>query len=114
MTKKELLARISIDPNVCFGKPCIRGHRIWVSRVLDLLSSGWTVQQLIEEYPGIEEVDVRACIAYRAEMPDPESHDAAQVAATAFKTSVHTHPEEQARLDDWEAVDLASPPTEIP
>ena len=114
MTRKELLARISIDPNVCFGKPCIRGHRVWVSLVLGLLSSGWTVQQLLEEYPGIEELDVHACIAYGAEMPDPESHDSAHVNATAFKTSVHTHPEEHAWLDDWEAVDLASPPTEIP
>ncbi len=35
MTKKELLSRISIDPNICFGKPCIRGHRIWVSLILD-------------------------------------------------------------------------------
>ena len=114
MTRKQLLARISIDPDVCFGKPCIRGHRIWVSLVLDLLSSGWTVQQLLEEYPGIEEVDVRACIAYGAEMPDSASNDSARVSTTAFQTSVHTHPEEQARLDDWEAVDLASPPTEIP
>lgn len=114
MTRKELLARISIDPNVCFGKPCIRGHRIWVSRVLDLLSSGWTVQQLLEEYPGVQEADVRACIAYGAGMPDPKSHDSAHVSATTFQTSVHTHPEEQARLDDWEAVDLASPPTEMP
>ena len=68
MNKNELLARISIDPNVCFGKPCIRGHRIWVSLVLDLLSSGWTVQQVLEQYPGIEEADVLACIAYGAEM----------------------------------------------
>lgn len=68
MNKNELLARISIDPNVCFGKPCIRGHRIWVSLVLDLLSSGWTVPQLLEQYPGIEEADVLACIAYGAEM----------------------------------------------
>ena len=114
MTKKQLLARISIDPNVCFGKPCIHGHRIWVSLVLNLLSSGWTVQQLLEEYPGIEEVDIRACIAYGAEMPDPESHDSAQVAATACKTSVHTQPEEHPWIDNWEAVDLASPPTEMP
>lgn len=114
MTRKQLLARISIDPDVCFDKPCIRGHRIWVSLILDLLSSGWTTQQLLEEYLGIEEVDVRACVAYGAERPDPESHDSAQVAATAFKTSAHTHPEGQARRDDREAVDLASPPTEIP
>ena len=114
MTRKQLLARISIDPDVCFGKPCIRGHRIWVSLVLDLLSSGWTVQQLLDEYPGIKEEDVRACIAYGAEMADPESHDSACVSATAFKTSVHAHPEEQAWLDDWEAADLASPPAEKP
>lgn len=68
MNKQELLSRISIDPNTCFGKPCIRGHRIWVSLVLDLLSSGWTIQQVLDEYPGIEEADILACIAYGAEM----------------------------------------------
>ena len=68
MSKDELLSRISIDANVCFGKPCIRGHRIWVSLVLDLMASGWTVQELLEQYPGIEEADVLACIAYGAEM----------------------------------------------
>ncbi len=68
MTKQELLSRISIDPNICFGKPCIRGHRIWVSLVLDLLSSGWTIQQLLDQYPGIKHADVLACIAYGAEM----------------------------------------------
>ena len=66
MSRQDLLSRISIDPDTCFGKPCIRGHRIWVSLVLDLLSSGWTVQQLREQYPGIEEADVLACIAYGA------------------------------------------------
>jgi uncharacterized protein (DUF433 family) len=68
MTRDELLQRISIDPNICFGKPCIKGHRIWVSLVLDLLASGWNMEQLLANYPGIEEADVRACIAYGAEM----------------------------------------------
>ena len=68
MNRNELLSRISIDPEVCFGKPCIRGHRIWVSLVLDLLADGWTVEQLRDEYPGVEEADVLACIAYGAEM----------------------------------------------
>ena len=67
MTREELLARISVDPNVCFGKPCIRGHRIWVSLVLDLLASGMSTQELRDEYR-IEEADVLACIAYGAEM----------------------------------------------
>ena len=68
MKKEELLARISIDPNICFGKPCIRGHRIWVSLILDFLASGWTVQEILANYPGLEEADVLACIAYGAEM----------------------------------------------
>ena len=68
MSKQELLSRISINTSVCFGKPCIRGHRIWVSLVLDLLASGWTIRELLEQYPGIEEADVLACIAYGAEM----------------------------------------------
>lgn len=67
MTREELLSRISINPNVCFGKPCIRGHRIWVSMVLDLLASGMSIQDVLAEYH-IEEADVRACIAYAAEM----------------------------------------------
>lgn len=68
MTREELLARISIDPNICFGKPCIRGHRIWVSLVLDCLASGATTDQLLRDYPGLVEADVLACIAYGAEM----------------------------------------------
>jgi uncharacterized protein (DUF433 family) len=68
MSREELLARITIDPKVCFGKPCIRGHRIWVSLVLDMLAGGMTVGEILDEYPGIDEADVRACIAYGAEM----------------------------------------------
>lgn len=68
MEREELLARISIDPNICFGKACIRGHRIWVSLILDLLASGWTSDQIMSEYPGIDAPDVLACIAYGAEL----------------------------------------------
>ncbi|MBD2313017.1 DUF433 domain-containing protein [Desertifilum sp. FACHB-1129] len=68
MTTQNLLQRISIEPNICFGKPCIRGHRIWVSLILDLLAGGETIEQILEEYPGIEKEDVLACIAYGAEM----------------------------------------------
>jgi uncharacterized protein (DUF433 family) len=68
MNRDDVLARITIDPNVCFGKPCIRGHRIWVSLVLDFLASGWSTSEILENYPGLEEADVRACIAYGAEM----------------------------------------------
>jgi uncharacterized protein (DUF433 family) len=68
MTSDNLLARISIDPNICFGKPCIKGHRIWVSMILDYLAGGVSIEELLEEYPGIEREDVLACIAYGAEM----------------------------------------------
>jgi uncharacterized protein (DUF433 family) len=68
LTREELLARISIDPNVCFGKPCVRGHRIWVSLVLDLLADGTSTAEILADYPGLDELDVRACLAYGAEM----------------------------------------------
>lgn len=68
MTRDNLLSRISIDPNICFGKPCIRGHRIWVSLILDLLAGGATIEEVLEAYPSIEREDVLACIAYGAEM----------------------------------------------
>lgn len=68
MPREQLLSRISIDPNICFGKPCIKGHRIWVSLILDFLAAGETVSDILENYPGLEEADVYACIAYGAEM----------------------------------------------
>jgi uncharacterized protein (DUF433 family) len=64
----SLLDRISIDPNVCFGKPCIRGTRIWVSLILDFLASGETAEQILEEYPHLTAEDIRAAIAYGAEV----------------------------------------------
>ena len=68
MTKNELLERISVNPGVCFGKPCIKGHRIWVSLILDLLAGGTSMQGILDDYPGLEEADILACIAYGAEM----------------------------------------------
>jgi len=68
MNKEELLKRISIDYNICFGKPCIRGHRIWVSLILDFLASGMTVKEILDNYPGLKHEDILACIAYGAEM----------------------------------------------
>jgi uncharacterized protein (DUF433 family) len=68
MTKQELLSRISIDPKICFGKPCVKGHRVWVSLILDNLANGMSIQQILKEYPGLEETDILACLAYGAEM----------------------------------------------
>ena len=64
----QLLKRISIDPSVCFGKPCIRGTRIWVSLLLDLMAGGMSTTEILAEYPQLTEEDIRAAIAYGAEM----------------------------------------------
>jgi len=63
-----LLERISIDPQICGGKPCIKGTRIWVSLILDFLADGMTETQLLEEYPQLTHPDVLAALAYGAEM----------------------------------------------
>jgi uncharacterized protein (DUF433 family) len=62
-----LLERISIDPNVCFGKPCIRGTRIWVSLILDLLASGISEEEIRSDYNSLSHEDILAAIAYGAE-----------------------------------------------
>lgn len=67
MNREELMKRISIEPERCFGKPCIQGRRVWVSLVLDLLASGMKPDQIEKEYDLVEE-DILACIAYGAEM----------------------------------------------
>jgi uncharacterized protein (DUF433 family) len=68
MRHEELLKRISVDPNVCFGKPCIRGTRIWVSLIVDNLSEGVSEDEMLAAYPTITRDDIRAALAYAAEM----------------------------------------------
>jgi uncharacterized protein (DUF433 family) len=64
----EILSRIAVDPQVCFGKTRIRGTRIWVSLLLDFLASGATIEEVLEDYPQLKREDVLAAIAYGAEM----------------------------------------------
>ena len=68
MAHQELLKRISVHPNICFGKPCIKGTRIWVSLILDYLASGSSMEEILEAYPPIQHADILACIAYGAAM----------------------------------------------
>jgi uncharacterized protein (DUF433 family) len=63
-----LLERISIDPAVCGGKPCIKGTRIWVALILDFLADGMPEAELLSDYPQLTHQDVMAAIAYGAEM----------------------------------------------
>jgi len=66
--QKLIQERIWIDPARCAGKPCIRGHRIWVSLILDFLANGDSIPEILEAYPDLTLEDVQACIAYGAAM----------------------------------------------
>jgi len=66
--RDELLKRISVDPKVCFGKPCVRGTRIWVSLIVDNLAEGMSEAEILEAYPQLGSEDIRAALAYAAEM----------------------------------------------
>ncbi len=68
MQREELLKRISVDPNVCFGKPCIRGTRIWVSLIVDNLAEGISEEEILAAYPTLCLEDIRAALAFAAEM----------------------------------------------
>ncbi|WP_375578650.1 DUF433 domain-containing protein [Marivirga tractuosa] len=56
--------RITINPEICHGKPTIRGKRYTVDLILDLLSAGSTHAEILEDYPNLEEEDILACLAY--------------------------------------------------
>jgi uncharacterized protein (DUF433 family) len=58
--------RISVDPNVCHGKPCVKGTRIMVSIILDYLKAGEPAKEILRQYPGLKPKDVQAAIGYAA------------------------------------------------
>ena len=60
------LDRITFNPNQCGGRPCIRGQRIRVKDVLDLLASGSSEKEILEDYPYLELEDIRACLRFAA------------------------------------------------
>ncbi len=68
MTHEELLKRVTVDPNVCTGKPCIRGTRIYIAIILDALAEGLTPEEIIDHYPHLTVDDVHAALAYAAEL----------------------------------------------
>lgn len=63
---QEISAFISINPEICFGKPCIKGTRITVFNILDWLSAGMTFNEIIEDYPELKEVHIRAALSFAA------------------------------------------------
>ena len=60
--------RITVDPRILVGKPVVKGTRIAVEMVVDLLAAGWTHQQILDSYPTLTEEHVRACLAYASEV----------------------------------------------
>lgn len=68
MTYQELLTRVSVDPKVCGGKPCIKGTRIYIAIILDALAEELTHEQIIDHYPSLRPEDIRAALAYAAEL----------------------------------------------
>ena len=66
--ENDLLKRITLNPNVCFGKPTIRNKRYPVEVILDLLSSGMTIEEILEDYPDLESEDVKACLVFAARL----------------------------------------------
>jgi uncharacterized protein (DUF433 family) len=67
---QQLAERITIDPEQCGGRPCVRGMRIRVSDVLDLFAAGLTAEQILEEMPDLEPADLQACLRFASRQID--------------------------------------------
>jgi len=64
----NLLNRITTNPHICHGKPCIRNMRYPVEMILDLLSSGMTTEEILDDYPALESDDIQACLIFATRM----------------------------------------------
>jgi len=64
--------RISIDPNICSGKPCIQGTRIMVTNILGMFAGGYTMDRILESYPQLSSGDVSAALAYARDVIDDD------------------------------------------
>ncbi len=68
--ENDLLKRITIDPNMCHGKPVVRGMRYPVVNILELMSSGMTHAEILADYEDLEEADLQACLLFAAKLAD--------------------------------------------
>ncbi len=71
--QENLLQRITINPEICHGKPTIRNMRYPVSMILDLLSAGMTAEELITDYPALEKADIQACLFYASRLSETKT-----------------------------------------
>jgi uncharacterized protein (DUF433 family) len=68
MSYDKLLSRITVDPEICHGKPCIRGLRYSVESILEYLAGGDSVEQVLAEFPDLERDDILACLEFSRKM----------------------------------------------
>ena len=73
MTNKDLLKRITIAPEICHGKPCIRGLRYPVEMILELLRAGMTPEEIVADYDDLEPEDIRAALLFAARLSQVQS-----------------------------------------
>ncbi len=69
----DLLQRITINPEICHGKPTVRNMRYTVSLILDLLSAGMTNDEIMADYPAIEKEDIQACLLYASRLSETKT-----------------------------------------
>lgn len=70
---KNLLNRITVNPDICHGKPTIRNMRYPVEMILDLLSAGMTPEEIIADYPAVEADDIKACLQFASRLTSIKS-----------------------------------------
>lgn len=70
---ENLLKRITLNPDICHGKPTIRNMRYPVSMILDLLSAGMTTEEIIADYPALEAKDIQACLLYASKLSETKT-----------------------------------------
>ncbi|SHI96620.1 Uncharacterized conserved protein, DUF433 family [Tangfeifania diversioriginum] len=66
--KDKLLNRITLNPEICQGRPTIRNTRYTVDLILDLLSAGMTTEEILDDYPALEKEDINACLAFASKL----------------------------------------------
>jgi uncharacterized protein (DUF433 family) len=66
--KEKLLNRITLNPEICHGRPSIRNTRYTVDLILDLLSAGMSANEILEDYPALENEDIKACLAFASKL----------------------------------------------
>ena len=92
VSNSELLSRITVDPEICHGKPCVRGLRYPVEFLLELLSGDMTLEEILADYPDLEADDLKAACAYGSNLSAWRTHDTVS---------------ERAKRGTWEKFDRA-------